>query len=165
VIASSNFESFYYVSPLIGTVDVEPDSFTVSGTLTLPALRLTGELVVDNPVEPPGEGGGTGFELRASLATALSTVSGLRGFIKRPSAAKRGNAWPRVTGLEHVAPGTWQTGWQVVILLPTDELAQDDWIMARLDDITDVLAPLVWIESIQIGESHDSPALLINCRE
>jgi len=153
--------SIYYVSPLIEIASELPP-VDGSGALILPPLVLSGSLVVDNPVsgEPAH-----GFALRAPMAQALSAVSGVQGFPKAPSAAKVGDAWPRHAGLTHVSQGGWENNWQVVIKLPEDELARDEWLIQRLEAIEDALAPLVWITTAEIGTSGDSPALLINCKE
>lgn len=134
----------------------------VSGTLTLPHLTLTGALTNSDPVSTEHA---HGFPLRAELAEALDAVAGVRGYPRKPSAAKAGDSWPRIGTLTHIAPGSWETEWQVVILLPTDDGRQDEWIITRLDDITDALAPLVWVVNVEVGASADAPALLINCRE
>lgn len=134
----------------------------VSGVLTLPHLTLTGVLTNDDPVSTEHA---HGFPLRTELAAALDTVAGVQGYPRKPAAARTGDAWPRIGVLTHVAPGSWETEWQIVILLPQDEGKQDDWIINRLDDITDVLAPLVWVVNVEVGASADAPALLINCRE
>lgn len=205
-IASSNFESYYYVSPLIGEDDEPPPPVSGAGQLALPPLALTGTAVltfntgagslalppltltgagnvllntaagqlalppltlagagtVDNPAEP---GAPHGFPMRAYAAALLDAVDGVRGFARKPVAAKVGDAWLKFTGMEHIAQGGWQAGWQVVILLPADELAADDWLVSHLEDIQDALAPALWIINVEIGTSADSPALLINCRE
>jgi hypothetical protein len=177
--------AIFYVSPIID--NGEADEVTLSGTLTLPALTLSGTLTstappalsgtltlpkltltgtLINASEPdPGAEHAHGFPLRAELAELLSTVSGVHGYERRPSGARTGDAWPRLTRLEHVAPGAWQTEWQIVVLLPQDEARQDAWIIERLEALTDALAPAVWVTGVEPGASSDSPALLINCRE
>ena len=152
--------SIFFVSPLFGEAAEAP--LTLTGTLTLPALTLTGELSVSNP---PGSEHAHGFPLRSELAEALTEVSGIHGFTRKPGAPKVGDAWPRIGRLAHVAPGTWETAWQIVIKLPQDEGTQDAWIIERLDTLADVLAPLVWILDVEVGASEGAPALLINCRE
>lgn len=182
VMAAGNQNAIYHVSPLFGTVD--PDAFSVSGALSMPALTLTGALsVVRNTVSGAlalprltltgalsvsGNEHGEpahGFPLRSDLAQALSTVAGVNGYLKKPAALATGDGWPRVTGLQHVAPGAWETSWQVVIILPDDEVARDEWLIARYDAVIDALAPLVWGADAEIGAVNDRPALLINCRE
>lgn len=176
--------AIFYVSPIID--NGEADSFSLTGTLTMPAFTLTGELSSSPPPalsgtltmprftltgslsNPDGPSGGEhehGFALRAELAEALDTVTGIRGFAHKPSAPKAGDAWPRIGTLTHVSPGVWETAWQIVIKLPQDEGKQDAWIVARLDALHDALRPLVWIENMEVGASADAPALLINCRE
>ncbi len=174
--------AIFYVSPLLGedavtfaltgTLDLPPLTLAgelsnvvpgVSGSLTLPPLTLAGELANASEAEETGDA--HGFPLRAVLADLLSTVDGMRGFEKKPSAAKVGDAWPRIRGLEHVAPGAWETDWTITILLPVDDMAQDEWIIARFDAITEALAPALWLVSMEIGVSGDRPALMITGRE
>lgn len=105
------------------------------------------------------------MSVRTDIAEALSTVDGVQGFAIRPAGAQLGDSWPKRGAATHVAPGAWETSWQIVVLAPTDEAAQDDWIVAHQDDLAEALAPVVHIDSIDLGTSSDSPAFLINCRE
>jgi hypothetical protein len=107
------------------------------------------------------------FAARQAFATALSEVDGVQGFAWRPSAPKPGNAWPKWQGAETVAPGAMQSSWQIVLLLPADERAQEQWIEERLEGIVDALTEndVAFVASVEIGSASDKPALMINCRE
>lgn len=105
------------------------------------------------------------MSVRTDIAAALSTVDGVQGFLIRPQSPRQGDSWPKRQTATHVAPGAWETSWQIVVLAPTDEAAQDAWIDTRIDDLAEALAPVVHIDSIDLGTSSDSPAFLINCRE
>jgi hypothetical protein len=107
------------------------------------------------------------FAARSAFAAALSEVAGVQGYAWKPSAPKVGDGWPRWQGSEHIAPGAMQTTWQIVILLPTDEQKQQEWIEARLDELIDALvdAADAWVVSVEPGTATDRPALMINCRE
>jgi hypothetical protein len=103
--------------------------------------------------------------VRDDMAAALSTVTGVKGYAIRPKAPKQGDAWLKRQTSQHVAPGAWETAWQVVLLAPTDEAAQDSFIEGLRDDLADALAPYAFIDTIDLGMSSDSPAFLINIRE
>lgn len=148
---------------LSGTLAVRRGALT--GTLSLPALVLSGSIEVDNPDVPADPDAGSGWQIRDDIAAALSTVTGISGYVKRPSAAKAGDAWPKLQGREHISLGSWETSWQIVVKLPVDDRVHDEWIIERFDPIVDALDDLVWIISVEVGESADSPALLINCKE
>lgn len=106
-----------------------------------------------------------GFEVRPDIAEALSEVDGVTGYTRRPSAPRVGDAWPKWSGDTHVAPGAFETTWQIVVLLPNDEAAQEEWIVARRVALVEALAAVAWVVGMEPGVSADSPALLINCRE
>lgn len=105
------------------------------------------------------------FEERAPIAAALSEVPGVKGYAYRPRAPKTGDGWPRWMGVEILSTGTSVTAWQVIVLVPTDEAAQETWIGERLQAFVDALSDIVWVINIEPGVSNDSPALLLNCRE
>lgn len=105
------------------------------------------------------------FEERQPIAEALSTVAGVNGFAYKPRAATLGDAWPQWLGGEHVAPGVFQTNWRIVVLVPVDEQAQEEWINAHLQPLVEALADVVWITDVTPGVSGDSPALMLNSRE
>ncbi len=107
------------------------------------------------------------FAARAAFADALTSVSGVKGYQWKPSAPKVGDGWPRWQGSEHLAPGAMQTTWQIVILLPVDERAQQEWIESRLEQLIDALteAADAFVVGVEPGTATDRPALMINCRE
>jgi hypothetical protein len=105
------------------------------------------------------------MSVRDDMAAALSTVDGVTCYPIRPRAPKQGDAWLKRGTSQHVAPGAWETAWQVVLLAPTDEAAQDNFIEDLRHDVADALAPYAFVDTIDLGLSSDSPAFLINIRE
>jgi hypothetical protein len=90
----------------------------------------------------------------------------VKGYAYPPASPTAGDAWPKWSGGEAVAPGTFETTWQIVVLLPgNDDAARDTWINAHLGLLCDALAADVWVVSVEPGTHNDSPALMLNSRE
>jgi hypothetical protein len=107
-------------------------------------------------------------DLRAAIAAVLSTVDGVNGFAKMPSAARTGDGWPWWGGAERFdGAGPMITTWRIMVLLPAnDESAVDEWISARLDDLTAALSRIVFVLQVDpVNLTSGSPALQFTCRE
>jgi hypothetical protein len=104
--------------------------------------------------------------VREEIQAGLTGVPGIKGFTRKPSAPKAGDAWPRRTGGERTSPGSFETTWQVIVKLPnSDEAARDEWLDDHLWPIIDALAGVVFVESWENGVIDDAPALMLNSRE
>jgi hypothetical protein len=77
---------------------------------------------------------------REAFADALDEVSGVRGYPYRPGAPRKGDAWPQWGGGE-VDPASGQilNGWSVLVMLPQEERAADEWVDAHAQLIGDAL--------------------------
>jgi hypothetical protein len=84
---------------------------------------------------------------RQEFADALSTVPDVRGHAYRPGAPRAGDAWPTwggsTIGEDNVQ---FTNGWQVVVYLPQDERAADDWVDAHDQALYDAIQPVAHIE-------------------
>lgn len=107
--------------------------------------------------------------LRQELADALSTVDGVRGFAKKPSAYKSGDGWPLWSGAERwEGSGMFVSTWRVFVALPTDEVAADTWIADRFELLIDVLQPVAHVDQVEIVRASAvdaSPILQFTVRE
>ena len=86
---------------------------------------------------------------RQEFADALSTVAGVKAHPYRPGEPRAGDAWPQWSGgtLDD-ASGQMMNGWSVVVMLPQDERAADEWVDARAQLIGDALerAQVAYVE-------------------
>lgn len=106
------------------------------------------------------------YDLRADIAAAASEVDGVTCYALKPATRTQlGDAWVKWNGNTRSAPGALETSWQVVVLLPQDEKAGDEWRAAREWAFIDALSAVVFVDGMEPGSIDDSPALLINCRE
>jgi hypothetical protein len=77
---------------------------------------------------------------RQAFADTLSTVAGVNGHPYRPGAPRAGDAWPQwAGGTVHEESGQIVNGWSVLVYLPQEERAADDWVDARAQLIGDAL--------------------------
>ena len=106
-----------------------------------------------------------GFEMRGEIVGALNTVDSIHAYNYRPATVLTGDAWLKWAGFTRVAPGEYETAWQIIIAMPNNVKDQEAWITSHLDEITDAVASEVWITSVVPGTSDDAPALIIDCRE
>ena len=109
-------------------------------------------------------------EIRTSIAAALSTVLGVTGYPKAPTIFRTGDGWPLWGGSERWdGGGPFVTTWRVVIVLPADEAAADEWIADHLDNLVDALTPVVHIDRIDPAlaqvAGNDAFRLTFTCRE
>jgi hypothetical protein len=111
-------------------------------------------------------------ETRQALATALSTVDGVTGYTRPPSALRPGDAWPRFSGMERdAASGEFMVTWRVLILLAMDEAAALDSIADLIPGLYAALQPLAYVQSFtpvvyRTAATAEQPALeLVMIRE
>jgi hypothetical protein len=77
---------------------------------------------------------------RQAFANALSTVNGVRGYTYKPGAPRPGDAWAQWTGdTVDDASGQMMSGWSVLVVLPQDERAADEWIDEHAQELGDAL--------------------------
>lgn len=76
---------------------------------------------------------------RQAIATALSTVQGVRGYEYRPPTPRPGDAWPTLPSLELEHGLMWQATWTVIVFLPQEERAAAEWLDARFLEIAAAL--------------------------
>lgn len=86
---------------------------------------------------------------RQAIATALSTVEGVKGYPKRPKTTKVGDGWPLLGALERGPGMSFAATWRVLVQLPSDELAASDWIDTRHEDLADALEPVGYVDRIE----------------
>lgn len=105
---------------------------------------------------------------RQEFADALSTVDDVTGYPYRPGEPRPGDAWPRWGG-NTIAEDNIQftNGWQVIVYLPQDERAADEWIDEHDQALYDAIQPVAHIEGF--APANLSPAgtvygLLISTR-
>lgn len=87
-------------------------------------------------------------QTRASLAAALDTADGVRGYARRPAAPKVGDAWPNLAGLERGPGQTLLTSWVVHLVLGTDEATAVDLGDAAAEAVFDALEVVAFVDSL-----------------
>jgi hypothetical protein len=75
---------------------------------------------------------------KQEIVDALNTVPAVKPHLKRPSAPRAGDAYPRIGN------GDGSSGWfiaehEVWVFLPTDESAADEWIDENVFDLIEAL--------------------------
>lgn len=84
-------------------------------------------------------------DTRQRLATALSTVTGVNGYVFRPSTIKAGAAWPLLDSLER-GPGEYFSGnWRVIVALGGDEKQAQKQLDNLLPLIVAALEPAAYV--------------------
>lgn len=106
---------------------------------------------------------------RADIAAALSTATGVTGYVYRPTAPKTGDAWPLLSSLESAGTATtFLTNWRVIVYLPQDERSASEWIDTHHENLVDALLPVGFVDRIEpanIGtEQAPVSGLLITMR-
>ena len=105
---------------------------------------------------------------RQAIATALSTVSGVTGYVQRPAAMKPGDGWPQWGGSERDAGQGFLETWRVLIVLPVDEVSADAFADSHQDALVAALRPVLFIDSFApanfAADGGDVYALLITGR-
>lgn len=107
-----------------------------------------------------------GFEIRPDIAAMLSTVDGVTGYEQPPATARTGDAFPQWNGGEAVAPGLFETGWVIHVLLPEKDVkARDTWINAHIGLLVEALQPILWTLAVGPGTWQETPTLMLTCKE
>jgi hypothetical protein len=103
---------------------------------------------------------------RAQIATALSTVSGVKGYAKRPTAVKAGDAWPILAAVTRGPGDSWGQTWRVLVLLPGSERDAVDAVDLLLPSLLGAVDGVVWVESAEpvvvATDAGDLPALQLS---
>lgn len=76
---------------------------------------------------------------RAELAALLDSVDDVNGFAYRSRLARTGDAWPLIQQLDAELAGAFQVTWQVVVVLPSDEVKASEWFDEHHEPISDAL--------------------------
>lgn len=106
---------------------------------------------------------------RQSFADVLSGVAGVQGYPKRPAAPSVGDAWPvwRIAALDDNSQ-QFTNGWDLLVYMPQDEAAADDWIDDHIQELIEALEPVAAVDSYQPANLAPSGSsvfgLLINTR-
>lgn len=102
---------------------------------------------------------------RAAIAAALSTVSGVTGYPRRPTVFKGGDGWPQWGGSERDAGQSWIETWRVLVILPSGEQSADVFADTHQFALINALRPVLFIDSFAPvnvpGEAGEFLALLI----
>jgi len=105
---------------------------------------------------------------RNEIAAALSTVPGVTGYPRRPTAVKAGDAWPLWRGAERSDGFTFVQTFAVIVALPGDEAQADTNADTAAEPLAEALEPILFVESITpatVGTSEgDMNALMITGR-
>lgn len=105
---------------------------------------------------------------RTALAAALSTVSGVTGYPRRPTTIRSGDAWPQWAGSQHDGGQGFVETWNVLIVLPPDEAGADTFADAKQALLIAALRSVMFVDSFAPAtlatEAGDVYALLISGR-
>lgn len=86
---------------------------------------------------------------RDAIAALLSTVEGVTGFARRPSAIRAGNAWPQWRGAERADGLEYVQAWQIVLVLDQATTEDADAAADRWGDaIADAVEPQLFVSAI-----------------
>lgn len=89
-------------------------------------------------------------ETRAALAAGLSSIPGVTGYVKRPTAPKSGDAWPIWRGGERDQPsGLIAYEWALAVVLPQDEEAAADRIEVLIPAVMSAVGRIVYVDGVQ----------------
>jgi hypothetical protein len=86
-------------------------------------------------------------DTRTAIKAALDGVDGVTGYLKRPSPSKPGDAWPLWRGAGRDAARLFENVWAIGVVLPTDEVAANDWIDAHIDGLLDGLRSVAYVDA------------------
>lgn len=85
---------------------------------------------------------------RKAIADALSTVTGVKGYAKRPTSTLPGDGWPLLSSLDRADGQAFTVTWRVLLVLPQDEIAASDWIDAHHEQLVDALLDVGFVDTI-----------------
>lgn len=105
-------------------------------------------------------------DVRQEIADAVSTISGLTGYARRPAAAREGDAWPQWRGAERADGQAVLQTWVVLILLPqSNESLADEWADRYGPELMDALREALFVTRLDPAtvrlENNDAYALMI----
>jgi hypothetical protein len=107
-------------------------------------------------------------DTRAAIAAAISTVDGLTGYVKRPTAMKPGDGWPQWRGAARADGFGFLETWAVLVVLPDNETTADEWADSHGYALATALEPVMFVESIAPAtipaSGNDIYALMITGR-
>jgi hypothetical protein len=105
---------------------------------------------------------------RQAIATALSTVDGVTGYVSRPKITKTGDAWPLLGPLDRAGGHSFTATWRVFVVLPQDELLASEWLDSHVDVLADALLPVGFVDQFLpvavTTEAGDQLAIQITMR-
>ncbi|MEV6287402.1 hypothetical protein [Kribbella sp. NPDC051770] len=84
---------------------------------------------------------------RETLAAALSTVEGIKGYEKRPKALRAGDSWSLVDVVARGPGQAWQTTWRIALVIGPDEATAVDQLDKFVPLVVDALVELVYVDS------------------
>lgn len=85
---------------------------------------------------------------RINLAAALSMVTGIVGYPRRPTAFKPGDAWPQWAGSAPGGNRWFEETWHVLIILPQQEASADVFADQHQANLITYLSPIIHIDTI-----------------
>lgn len=86
---------------------------------------------------------------RESLATALTTVDGLKGYEQKPAAPRVGDCWSLIGGFIPGRGRTVATQWRVIVFLGQDEREAERRFEQLFWPVTDALRPQAVVDSAE----------------
>jgi hypothetical protein len=86
---------------------------------------------------------------RQAFATALSTVTGVTGFVDPPSIMSPGGAWPLLASMDAAGPaGLFVSNWRVLVVTGSTPENALTFLDTNLAAIVDALAPIAYIQTV-----------------
>jgi hypothetical protein len=88
---------------------------------------------------------------RQRLADAVNALDPdvYRGYVRRPTSPRAGDAWPLWDGAERADGGAFMVSWRVRVFLPQDEIKASEWVDAHLDALYDAIEPVAYVDSFR----------------
>lgn len=84
---------------------------------------------------------------RESIADALTTVTGITGYVTRPKVVRAGDAWAQVNQLTR-GPGTaFETEWRIAVVVGADVGTATDKFDSLIPAVTQALQPVAYVDS------------------
>lgn len=83
---------------------------------------------------------------RQSIADALSTVAGVTGYPKKPTAVKPGDAWPLIDVLTRGPGSAFQTTWRIAVTLSPDQVKAGDMLETVVPEVTQALHEVAYVD-------------------
>lgn len=108
-------------------------------------------------------------DTRDAIAAALSTVTGVIGYARRPAVMKPGDGWPQWGGNEHAGGAAFIESWAVLIVLPAaDEVSADEFADSHGTALLEALQPVMFVDGMKPAtipaSGNDLYALMITGR-